>query len=370
MKNNSPTKNLKVAIVHDWLVGGGAELVVLELHHLFPDAPIYTSYCTPEWRIKLDDKVVTGYLQLWPFSRLRKYLPVLRQRWFRKIDLQGFDVIISSSGNGEAKFITAPKPAVHVCYCHTPTHFYWRHYDYYRQVPGFGLERIVRFALKVLRGPLRKKDYAAAQRVDHFIANSSHIQADIKKYYGRDSVVIYPPVGIERFSKINAVARHGFITVGRQVPYKRVDIIVDACTNLNLPLTVIGRGPEHEKLKKRAGPSITFMNSASDNEVTQAISGAQAFILAAFEDFGITPVEALASGTPVIAYKAGGALDYVEEGKNGLFFGEQTSESLLQTLKQFGKKKFDYKAVRASAEAFSAENFRSQIKTFVDKVAS
>jgi glycosyltransferase involved in cell wall biosynthesis len=359
---------LKVAIVHDWLIGGGAELVVLELHRMFPEAPIYTSYCSAEWQKKLDQKVVTGYLQHWPFSKLRKYLPILRQRWFRKLDLRGYDLVISSSGNGEAKFVTVEKPTIHICYCHSPTHFYWRHYEYYRQVPGFGLDWLVRPALSLLVKPLRKRDYQAAQRVDSFIANSTHIQSDIKTYYGRDAVVIHPPVDVERFVAAQATPRHGFVTVGRQAPYKRVDIIVDACTQLNLPLTVIGRGPEHQKLVKRAGPSVKFVEHATDHEITTALASAEAFILAAYEDFGITPVEALAAGTPVIAYKAGGALDYVVPNKTGQFFDKQTAAALAQTLSSFKPENFDHKLISEYAKQYATAVFTTNVTAFLTKL--
>ena len=357
---------LKVAIAHDWLVGGGAELVVLELHKLYPEAPIYTSYCTAEWQAKLDNKVFTGFLQRWPFGALRKYVGLLRIWWFSHLDFSGYDLVISSSGNGEAKCIKVPLGTMHVCYCHSPTHFYWRHYEQYLKHPGF--EPFASFGLRLLVRPLRKWDKRVAQRPNYFIANSSHIQADIKEYYGRDSVVIYPPVDVERFAKAEATKRHGFITVGRQVPYKKVDIIVAACTKLKLPLTVVGWGPEHLKLKEMAGANVRFLDNASDTDVVRLMKSAEAFILAAFEDFGITPVEALAAGTPVIAYRAGGALDYVQDGQNGLFFDKQTTKSLGRALQEFLKKSFDHEAIKASAEQFSAAKFRNQIKDFVSKI--
>src|SRR5690606_38391195 len=202
---------------------------------MYPDAPIYTSYCNKEWRRRLDNKVVTGFLQYWPFSKLRKYLPVLRIWWFSRLDLSGYDLVISSSGNGEAKGVKTPDSTTHICYCHSPTHFYWRHYDQYIKNPGFGLfNPLARLGLKLLIGPLRSWDKKAAQRPDYFIANSTHIQRDIKRYYGRDSVVIHPPVYLQKFieDKKSAVNRHGFLTVGRQVPYKKIDIIVRACSEL------------------------------------------------------------------------------------------------------------------------------------------
>lgn len=353
---------LKVAIAHDWLIGGGAEQVVLELHRLFPDAPIYTSYCTEEWRNRLDNKVVTGYLQRWPFSSLRKFLPLLRQRWFRSLDLSGFDLIISSSGNGEAKFVRPPSGAKHLCYCHTPTHFYWRHYSQYMKSPGFGLaDPLVRLGLKLLVSPLKKADYRAAQKVDQFIANSTHIQGDIKKYYGRDAVVVHPPVSIERFNTLSPRERKGFVTVGRQVPYKHTDIIIEACNTLGLLLTVVGRGPDHEKLVRMGGPTITFSGDASDEEVGHALASAEAFIFASFEDFGITPVEAMAAGTPVIAYEAGGALDYVVPGKTGEFFDQQNAASLADALKNFKSNDYFAGDIKEHVEAFSKENFQKNV---------
>lgn len=358
----------KVAIVHDWLYGGGAEKVVLELHKMFPDAPIYTSYCTDEWRKRLDNKVITGYLQRWPFSRLRKFLPVLRQRWFRKLNLSGFDLIISSSGNGEAKFVTKPADTTHICYCHTPTHFYWRHYENYLQNPGFGVfNPLARLGLKLLVKPLRKKDYGAAQKVDHFIANSSHIAKDIKTFYGRESSVVFPPVDVERFTA-EATERSGFVTLGRLVPNKRVDIIITACNELGVDLKVIGRGPELKNLQKLAGPTITFITNASDSEVSQQLASAEGFIFAAFEDFGIAPVEALASGTPIIAYHAGGALDYVVEGQTGQFFKEQTVESLTTALKSFSLTKYNSRDIKQAAQKFSKENFHKNLRTYIASV--
>lgn len=359
-------KNFKVAIVHDWLVGGGAERVVYELHQMFPDAPVYTSYCTNEWREKLDGKVVTGWLQRWPFSRLRKFLPVLRIWWFTHLDLSGYDLVISSSGNGEAHGVKVPEGTVHINYCHSPTHFYWRHYDQYMRRPGFGVfSPLARWGLRLLVGPLRHWDYKAAQRADFFIANSHHIQRDIKKYYDRDSTVIFPPVDVERFDKVKASKRAGFVTVGRQVPHKHTDVIVKACSKLGLSLTVIGRGPEHENLKKLAGPTITFLDNVSDDDVPRFVATAEAFLFASFEDFGVTPVEAMAAGTPVVAYKAGGALDYVTPGKTGLFFDKQTPGSLAKVLESYNSSDFDAKAVRAKAREFGTDKFRQNIEKLI-----
>lgn len=370
MGSNSEVKSsIKVAIVHDWLVGGGAERVVEQLHKLYPDAPIYTSYCSDEWRAKLDGKVVTGFLQHWPFSKLRKFAGPLRLWWFGHIDLKEYDLVISSAGNGEAKDIRAQRGTTHICYCHAPTHFYWRSYQQYLDKPGFGfMNPVARLGLRLLVGPMRRRDYKAAQKPDAFIANSSFIQKEIKQYYGRDSVVINPPVDIQRFK--NAASnkkRSGFVTMGRQVAYKRTDLIVDACTKLNLALTVIGRGPEHDDLVRRAGPSVTFRTDVVDEQMPEILASAHAFIFAATEDFGVAPVEAMAAGTPVVAYKAGGALDYVIPGVSGQFFDEQTLSSLCDALSSFEANSFKPSDVAAHAQSFDAQNFANKIKAFVDE---
>jgi glycosyltransferase involved in cell wall biosynthesis len=363
------TKAPRVAIVHDWLVGGGAEQVVYQLHKLYPEAPIYTSYCSDEWRKKLDNKVVTGYLQNWPFSTLRKFIPLLRQHWFGHLDLSTYDLIISSSGNGEAKGVGTPEEATHICYCHSPTHFYWRHYDQYMKQPGFGLlNPFARFGLKMLVDPLRRWDVQAAKLPDYYIANSTHIQNDIQAYYKRDSVVIHPPVNTERFSTAKHKGpRKGFVTLGRQVPFKQTDIIIKACNALGLPLTVMGSGPEHAQLVKLGGPTVRFIERPTDTEIVEHLAGAEAFLFAAYEDFGITPVEAMAAGTPVIGYKAGGALDYIVPGKTGLFFDEQTSESLQAALQKFTEQKFNHGAIATHAEQFSDKKFREHFTEFVEE---
>lgn len=361
----------RVAIVHDWLVGGGAERVVEQLHKLYPNAPIYTSYATEEWRAKLDGKVVTGYLQRWPFSAIRRWAVIssfLRIRWFNSLDLSGYDVVISSKGNGEANDIRMSKGTVHVCYCHAPTHYYWRSYQKYLQNPGFGpLNFAAKFALRFLVGPFRKRDYRAAQKVDHFIANSSFIAGEIKQYYGREATVINPPLDTNRFKHDFTAKRSGFVTVQRQVLYKHTNVIVDACTKLNLPLKVIGNGPEHDRLVKSAGPSVEFLTNVNDEQVLQYLASSEAFLFAAVEDFGIAPLEGIAAGTPVIALGKGGALDYVIPGKTGLLYPEQTAESLAKALQNFDSSKFNNRQIAEFAEQFSEENFRKRIADFVGK---
>lgn len=363
---------MKVAIVHDWLYGGGAERVVYELHQMYPDAPIYTSYCSDEWRQKLDNKVVTGFLQKWPFNKLRKILPLARIWWFGHLDFTGYDLVISSSGNGEAMGIKVPEGTTHISYCHTPTHYYWRHYDQYMRSPGFGMfDPLVRLGLRLLVRPLRKWDYKAAQRPDYLIANSTGIKADIKTYYHRDAVVIQPPVDVSRFATAaEPTVRRGYVVASRLVPFKRIDIIIQACNQLGVPLKVIGRhGSDRERLMKLAGPTITFMADVTDEEMPAELASAKAFLFASHEDFGITPVEAMAAGTPVIAYKAGGALDYVHEGVTGAFFTKQTAASLVATIESTKNMTFDPKTIRAQAQSFSPEVFRQKMHNFITKIS-
>ena len=357
---------MKVAIVHDWFVGGGAERVVYELHKMYPKAPIYTAYCNSHWRQKLSSaQIITSYMQRWPFSKLRKFLPVLRGLWFSRLDLSDYDLVISSSG-AEAKFVKQAG-ALHVSYIHAPTHYYWSRYEEYLKQPGFGFfDPLSRLGLKVLIGPMRRWDYKAAQRPDYLIANSNFTKEQVKKYYDRDSVVIHPPVEVDRFKGYSRSAdeRHGFVTAGRQTPYKRIDLAVEAATSLKVPLAVIGKGPEHRWLKKLGGRNVTFLTKVSDEDIARHFGEAKAFILPGIDDFGIVAVEAMAAGTPVIAYKGGGALDYINK-NTGLFFNEQTAESLAKALGGFGQKGFNHSKITAQAAKFSPAQFQTSVKKFV-----
>ncbi len=358
----------QVAIVCDWLTGiGGAERVVLELHRMFPDAPIYTSQYDPvalPWFKDAD--VRTTWLQKLPKS-LRKFLPILRARSFSRLDLSNYDLVISSSG-AEAKAVKTGPDTVHVCYCHAPTHYYWARYEAYLQEPGFGwLNPLARFGLKIFVGPMRKWDRRAAKRPDYLIANSTYTQKMIKKYYQREAHVIFPPVDTNRFQLSNQ-PRRGFVAAGRQVPYKRLDLAVTACTQLDLPLTVIGNGPEHKALRGLAGSSITFVTQASDKEISGYFSRAQAFIFPGVDDFGIVSVEAMAAGTPVIAYKGGGALDYLLPGETGEFFDTASVESLKTVLKGFTSDAYTPSRIAKHAQQFSTSAFHAKIDKYLQDI--
>lgn len=358
----------KVAIVCDWLTGiGGAERVVLELHRLYPNAPIYTSQYDPkkiDWFTNAD--VRTTWLQNLPTS-LKKFLPILRAWTFSRLDLSEYDLVITSSG-AEAKAVKTGVNTLHVNYCHAPTHYYWSRYNSYLDNPNFprGFNWLAKISLRLLVSPLRRWDKKAAQRASVIVANSSHIQSEIARYYSREAVVIHPPVDIERFP-LKKTKRTGFVITGRQIAYKRIDLAIAACNKLRLPLTVIGDGPEHARLVKMAGPTIEFVTGVSDQEMSHYFQSAEAFIFPGLDDFGITPVEAMATGTPVIAYQAGGSLDYIIPGKTGMFFESQTTESLSDTLKEFARQKFDEKEIREVAKGFAPSVFDRKFKDLVSK---
>lgn len=360
----------KVAIVCDWLTNmGGAERVVLALHKAFPDAPIYTSVFTPETMPAFSGlDIRTTYLQKLP-SYLRgkhQLFPLQRNQAFRKLDLREYDIIISSS-SAEAKAVIKRPGAVHICYCHTPTRYYWSHYKEYIASPGFGiLNPAMRVALPALVKVMRKLDLRAVKGVDYFIANSSAVAERIKKYYGHDSTVIYPPVDMTRFRSLDITGeRTGFVVVGRQVPYKRFDLAVQTCTERKLPLTLYGTGPDHKRLVAMAGPTVRFVEGANDKQVAKALVKAAGYIFPQEEDLGITQLEPLAAGCPVIAFAKGGALDIVIDGKTGVFFDEQTTESLSKAIDRFAGITFAPKVLQAHAEQFSEERFVGEVKGFV-----
>jgi glycosyltransferase involved in cell wall biosynthesis len=361
----------KIAIVCDWLTSvGGAERVLLAMHELYPDAPIYTSQYDPSKINWFDDaKVKTTWLQSLPKkSTVRKLLPVLRRQAFQHLDLSDYDIIISSSG-AEAKAVKKlKKDAVHITYCHAPTHYYWSRYDEYLKEPGFGmLNPVARAGLKILGGPMRKWDYKVAQQPDVLIANSTHIQQKIQEYYDRDSTVIFPPVDLDRFNKYAAVTkRKGMVVAGRQVPYKRFDLAIAAAIKMNIPLTVIGDGPMHAKLVQQAKnhKNITFLLNPTDKEMPKLFSKAEVFLFPGVEDFGITPVEAMAAGTPVVAFGEGGALDYVTD-TTGILFYEQTVSSLVEAIEAALLSKWNHKKISKEVKRFNKESFKKQLSSVV-----
>lgn len=363
----------KVVIVHDWLTNmGGAENVVLALHEAFPDAPIYTSTFTPENMPKFKDlDVRTTNLQNLPkpLRKLHKFLPILRVKAFQKLDLSEFDIIISSS-SAESKQVRKTRPdQIHICYCHTPIRYYWSHYNEYRADPGFGkLNWLVRLAMPLMIPALKKSDYKAAQKVDVFIANSTEVQKRIKKYYDKPSTIIFPPVDVDRFEPARIRGDY-YVALGRQVPYKRIDLAVMAATKIGVQLRVYGNGSEHQRLVGLAGPTVQFFTDrfgdASDDAVTVALNSAKGYIFPAEEDFGIVEVEALAAGAPVIAFSKGGALDIVQDGESGVLFHSQTVNAVVDAIKRSEQIDFLPGTLRRKAKRFDKSLFITKMRNLV-----
>lgn len=362
---------MKTAIVCDWLTGiGGAERVVLELHKLYPKAPIYTSQYDPSAIDWFDDADIrTTWLQKLP-PGLKKFLPILRAWTFSRLDLSEYDLVISSSG-AEAKAIKTGKDTIHICYMHSPTHYYWTRSNDYLSQPGFplGFNWLAKLGLKLLIGPLKRWDRRAANQPDYIITNSSYSEANIKRYYRREATVIFPPVEVDRFKlKANPPLRHGFVVAGRQTPYKRFDLAIEACNEVKLPLVVIGDGPDHKRLEKLAGRRTTFLSNVNDASMVEHFQTALGFIMPNADDFGIVAVEAMAAGTPVIAYGKGGSLDYLVPNKTGILFERQTVKSISNALETAVSKNFDNEAISAHAQNFSVETFRNNMRAYIKNV--
>src|SRR6266516_82119 len=358
---------MKVALVHDYLNQmGGAERVVLALHEIFPDAPVYTSIYDPK---RVDPAfrqmdIRTSFMQKLPLVK-KHHQPFLPFYPFamERLDLRGYDLVLSSSSAFGKGVVTRPE-TMHICYCHTPMRWCWN-YDEYVERERLG--RISRSILPFLITGLRVWDQMSASRVDHFIANSPVVADRIQKYYRRDAVVIPPPVEVSRFSFDPTIApEEYFLIVSRFMPYKRIDLAIEACNRLQLSLVIIGRGRDENRLKSIAGPTIRFMGHLPDEKVLHYYAHCRAFILPGEEDFGITPLEAQASGRPVIAYGAGGALASVVEGVTGTFFRKQTVESLAAVLASFDERKYDPQTIRNHPLEFDMPRFHRRILQFIE----
>lgn len=348
-------RSLRVALVHDYLnQSGGAEKVVEILSEMFPGAPLYTSVfdraaMPPQWR-KLD--IRTSFLQrVSADARVAKFLTPLYPAAFEAFDLAEYDLVLSSTTTFAKGVITRPETC-HVCYCNNPTRFLWMYHDYMRHER---LPRLARALLPLATTPLRIWDYAAAQRVDAFVAGSYNAQRRIRKYYGRDSDVVQPPIDASRFVVSHRAGEY-FLVLARLQPYKRLDLAIGACTRLGLPLHVVGEGPDRQRLERMAGPSVRFLGRVPDHMARSELAGCVALLWPGEEDFGLAPLEAQASGRPVIAFRAGGALETIKEGQTGVFFDEQTVDCLASVLTNF-RNSFDPETLRAHALSFDRAQF-------------
>lgn len=355
---------MRTAIVADWLVTyGGAEHVLSELRSLYPDAPFFTTVAKPASLGPLGDADIrTTYLQrLYDLVGNHQVLLPLLPRAVESIDLTGFDLVISSS-HAVGKGVIVPPSALHVCYCHTPVRYAWEMEETY--LNDFGVPVFLRGAVKRMLRKLRRWDLTTAQRTDVFLANSTTTQERIRRIYGRESVVVPPPVD-ERFLRAPARTTRPeqpyYFAVGRMVPYKRFDLLIQLANELRLPLKIAGRGQDEERLRAMAGPTVEFLGFVPDAELPGLYANAEALLFPQYEDAGIVLLEAQACGTPVIAYAAGGATDAVKDGETGTFFREQTTESLRDALERFRGMTFDRAAIRAHASRFGQSAFRERI---------
>ncbi len=357
---------MNLALVHDWLnQRGGAEDVLETLVGMYPARPVYTSLYAPD--------LMPPFYREWDIRKLwldrapgihehhQPYLPLYPLAW-GGLDLSSYDVILSNK-SGFCHGVQHDAKTLHVCYCLAPTRYVWQ-LDAYIAREGFG--KVIDVGLRPLIAAMRRWDYAAAQRVDHFIAISSEIQQRIQTYYDRPSVVIYPPVDTTRFQPSASVEDY-YLVVSRLIPYKRIDLAVQAATRLGVPLKVGGKGRDLERLKEIAGPTVEFLGYVSDAALPDLMARCKAFIFPGLEDFGITPVQAQAAGRPVIAYAGGGALDTVIPGKTGVLFPEMTVESLMAAMQSFDASAYNTAVIRAHAEQFDTSVFTHEISTYVEQ---
>lgn len=360
---------MRICLVHDDLIQfGGAEKLLLAMHEIWPAAPIYTSIYdqstvnSKQSTANLDIK--TSWMQKLPFKKsLRRAFFPLYPAAFESFDFSEFDVVLSSSTRFAHGVITKPD-TIHICYSNAPTRFLWETQKYleFENIP-----RIAKVAIAPVLSFLRIWDQQAAKRPDFWIANSKNVADKLKKFYRVDSEIIYPFVDLNNFfPESKTKTQDYFLVVSRLLAWKRIDIVVDAANKLKFPLKIVGTGPAEKSLKKLAGKTVEFLGEVEQDNLAKLYQQSRALILPQEEDFGITALEAQSCGKPVIAFAAGGVLETVIPGKTGIFFGEQTSESLGKTIKQFGRQTFIPEDCRRNAEKFSKKNFQKQLKSFVE----
>lgn len=358
---------MRVALVHDYLNQyGGAERVLEAFCEIWPEAPIFTLVYDKERTGGAFEgrKIRTSFLQKVPLAKSHHrpflmFMPLAIEQF----DLSKYDLIISDSASF-AKGVITRSDALHICYCHTPTRYVWD--DSHKYIDEFNYPSLVKKIIPPFLNYLRLWDEAAAERPDVYLANSRFVASRIKKYYGQKAQVICPPVKVNNFN-LSGQAGDYFLMSARFLPYKKVDLAIAAFNELGWPLKIIGDGPDGRRLKKMAAPNIEFLGLVAEKKLPAYFARCRAFIFPQEEDFGISAVEAMAAGRPVIAYRAGGALEMVEEGKTGLFFDEQTVEALVYVLKKFRPENFSAKNIRQHAEQFDKKIFKDKIKRFVEE---
>lgn len=355
---------MRVALVYDRVNKiGGAERVLETLLQIFPEAPLYTAVYNPKtapWAEKF--KVIPSFLNKIPLAKKQHEIyPYLMPLAFESFDFSEYDVVISVTSEAAKGIVTKPE-TLHLCYCLTPTRYLWSGYEDYFQ------NKVFRALTRPVVAYLRTWDRIAAQRPDAYLAISRNVQKRIKQYYGRDSEVIYPPVDLDQWSPTKRKTEDYFLVVSRlDFGYKKVDLAIEAFNQLGLPLKIIGTGTLMRNLRRKAQKNIEFLGQLTDKELLGYYQKSQAVIFPQEEDFGLVPLEAQASGRPVIAYRKGGALETVVEGETGLFFASQTPGALIKVVKSFKAVKFKPQAFRQNVVKFSQERFKKEIKEFIEQ---
>jgi glycosyltransferase involved in cell wall biosynthesis len=369
----SPLEHLRerfprVAVVHDWLtIPGGSEQVVLELLEMFPDAEIFTSIYDPSpWPAEIKQRPVhSSFLNRIPGAvrHYPKLLPLMN-RAFHSFDLSGFDLVLSSS-HACAKNVRTPEGALHVCYCHTPMRYAWEE----GFLDGEDVGRVMRLLLPPLLAWLRRQDRAGADGPDVFVANSRHVADRIARFYGRSAEIVHPPVDVDHFLALRRAPEDFYLTFGRVVPYKRVDLAASACARLGRRLEVAGDGRALDAVRALAGAGTEFLGKVSEADRDRLLGGARALLFPGEEDFGIVPVEAQAAGVPVIAYGVGGATESVLDGRTGVLFAEQTIDGLVGAIESFEGLELDQEVARENAMRFGRDRFRAEMSAVIERAS-
>ncbi|MFA5948109.1 MAG: glycosyltransferase [Candidatus Gracilibacteria bacterium] len=359
-------KNAKIALVFDWMTNrGGAERVNIMLKKMFPTAPIFSSIFNhdifPEFK---ESAITTSFIQSLPFSKTHhQYYISLMPYAYELFDLSEFDIVISSSHACAKGIITKPE-TMHICYCHSPMRYAWDNWHSY--ISEYKMNPVLKYFGKKMIHKIRMWDRLSSDRVDYFIANSETTKKRIRKYYSKPSVVINPMVDIKKF-RISENREEYFLALGRLIPYKKFDLIIQAFNELKLPLKIVGDGNMRKDLEKMAENNIEFLGFVDDKELPELYSNCEALIFPQLEDFGIIPLEAMASGRPVIAYNKGGATKTVIDQKTGIFFDTQDKNSLKNAVKKYldEKKKFNPEEIRKHAEKFDRKEFEKNFLGFM-----
>jgi glycosyltransferase involved in cell wall biosynthesis len=360
---------MRIAVVHDYFTQlGGAEKVAEELYRMLPNPSLFATVAFPKFMPDLlkEVPVHTSWIQNAP--KIEKYYRLyflLYPFAVSSLNLSRYDLVLSSS-SGYAKGVHTSRDAVHVCYCHTPMRWTWS-FDKYAARESFGFAQ--RALLPVLMRGLRLWDEASSRQPDHFVANSKVVAQRIRLAYGRSAEVIHPPIDIDRFHPSDEQEDY-YVVLARLVSYKRIDLAVQACSELGKKLFVIGDGPDRLRLEAGAGPSVKFLGRASDRDVEYLVSRCRALLFPGEEDFGMAPLEVAAAGRPTIAYRAGGAVETIRENVTGTFFDEQTPEALGNAIEQFERREWPTETLRRHSEGFSVQVFQDRFRTFLNRIGA